>query len=99
MKITTPSSSDDSTRQSQFVFLSSIKINVVRGPGLGDRVAGLEGGSRWRSLNRKSRRFPAGRTGASGSSAISFSSMSMDLWRAAGRASTSHDPKEAARKL
>ena len=42
MKITTPSCSDDSTRKSQFVFLLPIQVDVIRGPGLGDRVAGLK---------------------------------------------------------
>ena len=97
MKITTPSSSNDSTRQSEFVFLLSIQVNVIRGPCLGDRVAGLEGRSRRRSLKRKSRGFPSWRAGTTGGTTITFSSMSVSLRRAAGGASASHDPRGDAR--
>ena len=93
MKITTPSSGDDSTRQSQFVLLLPIQVNVIRGPCLGDK-----GRSRRRSLNEKARRFPAWRAGTTGGATITFSSMSVGLRRAAGGASTSHDPRVSARK-
>ena len=63
MKITTPSSCDDSTRKSQFVLLLPIQVDVIRGPGLGNRVSGLKRCSRRRSFNRKARRFPAWRAG------------------------------------
>ena len=98
MKITTPSSSNDSTRQSEFVLLLSIQVNVIRGPCLGDRVAGLEGRSRRRSLKRKARGFPSWGAGTMGGTTITFSSMSMSLRRAAGGASASHDPRVSARR-
>ena len=98
MKITTPSNGDDSTRQSQFVLLLPIQVNVIRGPCLGDRVAGLKGRSRRRSFNRKARRFPAWGAGTTGGATITLSSMSVCLRRAAGGASASHDPRVPAMK-
>ena len=98
MKITTPSSSDDSTRQSQFVLLLSVKVDVIRSPCLGNRIAVLKGCGRGRSLNRKSRRSPAWGAGTARGATISFSSMSLRGRRAACRASASHGPRRAAMK-
>ena len=93
MKITTPSSCDDSTRKSQFVLLLPIQVDVIRRPGLGNRVAGLKGRSRRRSFNRKSGGFPAWRTGPTGGAAFTFASMSMCFRGAASGASAGHDQK------
>ena len=98
MKITTPSSSNDSAGQSVVLLLPIQVINVIRGPRLGDRVAGLEGRSRRRSLKRKARGFPPWGAGTTGGTTIAFSSMSMSLGRAAGGASASHDPRVSARR-
>ena len=94
VKITTPSRSDNSTGQGQFILLLPIQVDVVRGPCLGDRVAGLERRSRRRSLHRKARRFLTWRAGTARGATIAFSSMSMCFRGAAGGASASHEPKD-----
>ena len=93
VKITTPSSCDDSTRKSQFVLLLPIQVDVIRGPGFGNRVPRLKGRSRKRSFNRKPSRFPAWRAGTTGGATITFSSMSMSVRGTARRASAGHDHK------